>query len=49
MTSPNYAQQRREVALKTGLGRLKEPPAARRGRRSAARPKKSEPVASATA
>ena len=25
MTSPNYAQQRREVALRTGLGRPKEP------------------------
>jgi predicted transcriptional regulator len=49
MTSPNYAQQRREVALRTGLGRPKELPAARRGRRSAARPKKADPAASATA
>jgi predicted transcriptional regulator len=34
MTAPKYAQQRREVALATGLGRLKEPASQRRkGRR----------------
>jgi predicted transcriptional regulator len=37
MTAPNYAQQRREVALRTGLGRPKKP--ARRARKSTARPK----------
>jgi predicted transcriptional regulator len=31
MAAPNYAQQRREVALATGLGRLDKP--ARRGRK----------------
>ena len=35
MVAPNYAQQRRELAVKTGLGRPKE---RRRGRRSTARP-----------
>jgi predicted transcriptional regulator len=34
MTAPNYTQQRREVALATGLGRLKEPASQpRKGRR----------------
>jgi predicted transcriptional regulator len=37
MTAPNYAQQRREVALATGLGRPKRP--ARRGRKASARPR----------
>ena len=37
MAAPNYAQQRRELALSTGLGRPKKP--ARRGRKSTARPK----------
>jgi MucR family transcriptional regulator, transcriptional regulator of exopolysaccharide biosynthesis len=37
MTAPNYAQQRREVALATGLGRPKKP--ARRGRRPGLRPR----------
>jgi predicted transcriptional regulator len=36
MTAPNYAQQRRELALKIGLGRPKKP--ARRRRDSTARP-----------
>ncbi len=36
MTAPNYAQQRREVALATGLGRPKNP--TRRGRKPAPRP-----------
>jgi len=35
MVAPNYAQQRRELAVKIGLGRPKE---RRRGRRSTARP-----------
>jgi predicted transcriptional regulator len=35
MTAPNYAQQRREVALATGLGRPKKP--ARRGRKPGSR------------
>jgi predicted transcriptional regulator len=47
MTAPTYAQQRREFALKAGLGRPKKP--ARRGRRSAVRPKKAEASASTTA
>jgi predicted transcriptional regulator len=37
MAAPNYVQQRREVALRTGLGRPKKP--ARRARKSTARPK----------
>ena len=37
MAAPNYVQQRREVALATGLGRPKKP--ARRARKSTARPK----------
>jgi predicted transcriptional regulator len=37
MAAPNYAQQRRELALSIGLGRPKKP--ARRGRKSTARPK----------
>jgi predicted transcriptional regulator len=37
MTAPNYAQQRREVALASGLGRPKKP--ARRGRKTGARPR----------
>jgi predicted transcriptional regulator len=36
MTAPNYAQQRREVALASGLGRPTKPP--RRGRKSNPRP-----------
>jgi predicted transcriptional regulator len=36
MAAPNYAQQRRELALSIGLGRPKKP--ARRGRKSTARP-----------
>ena len=35
MTAPNYAQQRREVALATGLGRPKKP--TRRGRKASVR------------
>lgn len=45
MAAPNYVQQRREVALRTGLGRPKKP--ARR-RRSTARPKAPKPSQSAT-
>jgi predicted transcriptional regulator len=37
MAAPNYVQQRREVALATGLGRPKKP--ARRGRKEGARPR----------
>jgi predicted transcriptional regulator len=37
MAAPNYVQQRREVALATGLGRPKRP--ARRGRKATARPR----------
>ena len=40
MAAPNYAQQRREVALATGLGRPKE--AVRRGRKASARPRAAE-------
>jgi predicted transcriptional regulator len=45
MVAPNYAQQRRELALSIGLGRPKK---RRRGRRSTARPKASKPSPSAT-
>jgi predicted transcriptional regulator len=37
MTAPNYAQQRREVALASGLGRPKK--SARRGRKPGPRPR----------
>jgi predicted transcriptional regulator len=37
MTAPNYARQRRELALSIGLGRPKKP--ARRARKSTAQPK----------
>ena len=37
MAAPNYAQQRRELALRIGLGRPKKP--ARRARKSTAHPK----------
>jgi predicted transcriptional regulator len=40
MAAPNYVQQRREVALATGLGRPKKP--ARRGRKAGARPRAAE-------
>jgi predicted transcriptional regulator len=46
MAAPNYAQQRRELALSIGLGRPKK--AARRARKSTAQPKarkSSEPAA----
>ena len=46
MAAPNYAQQRREVALRTGLGRPKKP--ARRARKSTARPKAPKSSQSAT-
>lgn len=36
MATPNYAQQRREVALQIGLGRPKK--AVRKGRKAPARP-----------
>jgi predicted transcriptional regulator len=35
MAAPSYAQRRREIALRTGLGRPKKP--ARRARKSTAR------------
>jgi predicted transcriptional regulator len=47
MAAPNYAQQRRELALSIGLGRPKKP--ARRGRKSTARPNASNSPRSATA
>jgi predicted transcriptional regulator len=40
MAAPNYAQQRRELALSIGLGRPKKP--ARRRQKSTARPAKAE-------
>jgi predicted transcriptional regulator len=46
MAAPNYAQQRRELALSIGLGRPKKP--AQRGRKSAARLKASNSSRSAT-
>ena len=46
MAAPNYVQQRREVALRTGLGRPKKP--ARRARKSTARPKSPKSRQSAT-
>ena len=45
MAAPNYAQQRREFALQTGLGRPKKP--ARRGRRSPGRAQQAESSAAA--
>lgn len=41
MAAPNYVQQRREVALASGLGRPKKP--ARRGRKPGPRPRTAEP------
>jgi predicted transcriptional regulator len=46
MTAPNYAQQRRELAFRIGLGRPKKP--ARRARKSPARPKAPKSSQSAT-
>ena len=46
MAAPNYAQQRRELALSIGLGRPKKP--ARRPRKSTAEPKASKSSPSAT-
>jgi predicted transcriptional regulator len=46
MAAPNYAQQRREVALRTGLGRPKKP--VRRARKSTTGPKAPESSQSAT-
>jgi predicted transcriptional regulator len=40
MAAPNYVQQRREVALRTGLGTPKKP--ARRGKKGSARPRVTE-------
>jgi predicted transcriptional regulator len=40
MTAPDYAQQRREVALASGLGRPKKP--RRRGRKSNPRPQSAD-------
>jgi predicted transcriptional regulator len=45
MVAPNYAQQRRELALSFGLGRPKK---RRQGRRSTARPRAPKPSQSAT-
>jgi predicted transcriptional regulator len=47
MAAPNYAQQRRDLALQSGPGRPRKP--ARRGRRSAGRSQQAEPSAAATA
>jgi MucR family transcriptional regulator, transcriptional regulator of exopolysaccharide biosynthesis len=47
MAAPNYAQQRREFALQTGLGRPKKP--ARRGRRSPGRSQQAGSSAAANA
>jgi predicted transcriptional regulator len=47
MAAPNYAQQRREVALATGLGRPKKP-VRRAARKSTARPKAPKSSQSAT-
>jgi predicted transcriptional regulator len=46
MAAPNYAQQRRELALSIGLGRPKKP--ARRARKSTARSKTAKSSRSAT-
>ena len=46
MASPSYVQRRREVALQTGLGRLKKP--GRRARKSPAQPKAWKSSQSAT-
>jgi predicted transcriptional regulator len=46
MAAPNYAQQRRELALSIGLGRPKKP--TRRARKSSARRKASKSSQSAT-
>jgi len=46
MAAPNYAQQRRELALSIGLGRPKKP--ARRARKSTTRPKAPKSSQSAT-
>src|SRR5918994_1051720 len=46
MAAPNYAQQRRELAFRIGLGRPKKP--ARRARKSTARPKAPKSSQSAT-
>jgi predicted transcriptional regulator len=40
MTAPNYVQQRREIALRTGLGKPKK--SARRGKKGSARPRATE-------
>jgi predicted transcriptional regulator len=40
MTAPNYVQQRREIALRTGLGKPKKP--AQRGKKGSARPRATE-------
>jgi predicted transcriptional regulator len=47
MAAPNYAKQRRDLALQIGLGQPKRP--ARRGRKSGGWTQKAEPSASATA
>jgi predicted transcriptional regulator len=44
MVAPNYAQQRRELAVKIGLGRPRKP--ARRARKSTARAKAASPSGS---
>jgi predicted transcriptional regulator len=47
MAAPKYAQQRRELALQSGLGRPKKP--AGRGRKSPGRAQQAEPSRPATA
>jgi predicted transcriptional regulator len=47
MAAPNYAQQRRNLALQIGLGQPKRP--VRRGRKSGGRIQKGEPSTAATA
>ena len=47
VAAPNYAQQRRELALTIGLGRPKK--LARRARKSTVRPKRSKSSELATA
>jgi predicted transcriptional regulator len=47
MAAPKYAQQRRELALQTGLGRPKKPVG--RGRKSAGRAQQAESSRAATA
>jgi predicted transcriptional regulator len=47
MAAPNYVQQRREVALRTALGKPKKPPPPRRSTARSAAPKASQSVTAA--